>query len=235
MSNIVHLSTDRGYADHGWLKARHSFSFAGYNRSDRMNFGMIRVLNDDEVAPGMGFGTHPHDNMEIVTIPLEGIIAHRDSMGHEETLSPGEVQAMSAGTGITHSEYNGSKTDVLRLLQLWVIPRERGVIPQYEQKAFRLEPDRFTTLVSPDGRDGSLRISQEAIFSRASLSAGVHLPYEIQIPGNGVYFFVIDGKVTIDGERLGRRDALGLWDSDGTDLSCQEDADVLCIEVPMQF
>jgi len=233
MKKVIHRAADRGSADHGWLKARHSFSFAGYHRPDRMSFGLLRVLNDDEIAPGMGFGTHPHDNMEIVTVPLEGAVAHRDSMGHEETISAGEIQAMSAGSGITHSEYNASASDTLRLLQLWVMPARQNVTPQYDQKKFDLDRDVFTTLVSPDGREGSLQINQNAIFSRGVFSEATETSYGIQFPGNGIYLFIIAGDVLIDGETLGPRDAVGITDTDSATFVCGADSDILCVEVPM--
>lgn len=233
MKKVIHRSEDRGFADHGWLKARHSFSFGTYYRPDRSHFGLLRVLNDDEVAPGMGFGAHPHDNMEIVTVPLEGVVAHRDSMGHEEKIVPGEVQAMSAGTGITHSEYNASDVEVLRLLQLWVVPRDQGIEPQYDQKKFDLAAGEFTTLVSPDGRNSSLRINQDAIFSRGVLSAGSTTMYQIQFEGNGVYLFVIDGEIIVDEEVLGKRDAAGIWDTEHIEITSSVAADILCVEVPM--
>ena len=233
MNKIIHRANDRGFADHGWLKARHSFSFANYYKPDRMNFGLLRVLNDDEIAPGMGFGTHPHDNMEIVTIPLEGAIAHRDSMGHEEVVSAGEIQAMSAGSGITHSEYNASKSEPVKLLQLWVMTRDQNITPQYDQKKIELVPDVFTTLVSPDGRDRSLRINQDAVFSRGIFSAGTEVTYEIQFPGNGVYFFIISGDVTFDGETIGTRDAVGVTDTDSVTFVSDGASDVLCVEVPL--
>lgn len=233
MNRIIHPADDRGFADHGWLKARHSFSFADYYRPDRMSFGLLRVLNDDEIAPGMGFGTHPHNNMEIVTVPLHGALVHRDSMGHEETVSAGEIQAMSAGSGITHSEYNASDSETLRLLQLWVLPREQNVTPQYDQKKFDLGSDVFTTLVSPDGRSGSLRISQDAIFSRGVFSAGLEAAYDLQIPGNGMYLFIISGRVSIDGENLGPRDAVGITETESVSFVSEAASDILCIEVPM--
>ena len=233
MTKVIHRADERGFADHGWLKARHSFSFAGYYRPDRMNFGLLRVLNDDEIAPGMGFGTHPHENMEIVTVPLEGAVAHRDSMGHEEAISAGEIQAMSAGSGITHSEFNASNSDTLKLLQLWVMPARQNVTPRYDQKKVDLRADSFTTLVSPDGREDSLRINQDAIFSRGVFSKGIGAAYDIQFSGNGVYFFVISGRVEVDGESLGPRDAMGISGVDAITFKSDVTSDILCVEVPM--
>lgn len=194
MQTSIHRADDRGSADHGWLQARHSFSFAGYYRPDRMHFGMLRVLNDDVIAPGMGFGTHPHDNMEIVTIPLEGALTHRDSMGNVHELRSGQVQAMSAGSGITHSEFNASDRDPVSLLQIWVSPKKRNVEPVYDQKSFEIAAETFTCLVSPDGRNGSLPINQDAYFFRGRFREGTSQSYTMQGPDNGVYIFMIDAR-----------------------------------------
>ncbi|MCH8277288.1 MAG: pirin family protein [Bacteroidetes bacterium] len=233
MQMSIHRADDRGSADHGWLQARHSFSFAGYYRPDRMNFGMLRVLNDDVIGPGRGFGTHPHDNMEIVTIPLEGALTHRDSIGNVHELRSGEVQAMSAGGGITHSEFNASDRDSVSLLQIWVSPKERNVEPVYDQKFFEIANGTFTCLVSPDGGDGSLPVNQDAYFFRGRFKAGTSQSYVMQSPANGVYLFVIDGSIEIADETLERRDAIGVWETSSIEFTASTAADVLFIEVPM--
>ncbi|GMQ81017.1 MAG: pirin family protein [Rhodothermia bacterium] len=235
MQTVFHPGTERGIADHGWLKARHSFSFAGFFNPDRMNFGALRVLNDDVIAPEKGFGTHPHDNMEIVTIPQSGIVEHKDSMGHTQQLVPGEVQAMSAGTGILHSEYNGSSSEPLKLFQLWVLPKERNVEPRYDQRAFSEEgrKNRFQFVASPNGIDESLSINQDAFFSLGDFEVGDTGTYDIQLPPNGCYLFVIEGSVEIEGQTLGPRDAVGFWDAPSLDFHLNENTRLLCIEVPM--
>ena len=235
MQTIYHPGSERGGADHGWLKASHSFSFAGFFNPDRMNFGALRVLNDDIIAPGKGFGTHPHDNMEIVTIPQSGIVEHKDSMGHVQQLLPGEVQAMSAGSGILHSEYNGSATEPLKLFQLWVLPKKRNIEPHYDQRAFPEtgREDRFQFIASPNGIDDSLTINQDAFFSLGDFQGGSQGVYDIQMPPNGCYLFVIEGRVEIESQTLGSRDALGFWEAASIDLDFKENTKLLCIEVPM--
>ncbi|MHB8252817.1 MAG: pirin family protein [Acidiferrobacter sp.] len=234
MEKIIHRAESRGYADHRWLQSHHTFSFANYHNPERMNFGQLRVLNDDVVEPGQGFDTHPHENMEIVSIPLSGALRHKDSMGNVHVVSYGEVQAMSAGTGITHSEYNDSQVEPLNFLQIWVMPREKGIQPRYEQKAFPAA-DRnghFQVIVSPDRREGSLLINQEAYFSLADFPAGSVGHYNIQKAGNGVYCFVIDGRIEVDGELLRKRDAIGLSELSTVTISISKDSQILCIEVP---
>ena len=235
MQTVFHPGSERGSADHGWLKARHSFSFAGFFNPDRMNFGALRVLNDDVIAPGKGFGTHPHDNMEIVTIPQSGIVEHKDSMGHIQKLMPGEVQAMSAGSGIRHSEYNGSSSEPLKLFQLWVLPKERNVEPRYDQRAFPKagRKNQFQIVASPNGIDDSLTINQDAFFSLGDFEGGGAGTYAIQLPPNGCYLFVIEGSVEIEGQALGPRDAVGFWDAPSIDFHLTENTRLLCIEVPM--
>jgi redox-sensitive bicupin YhaK (pirin superfamily) len=233
MKTVVHRANERGHADHGWLQARHSFSFAGFQRADRMHFGMLRVLNDDVIAAGKGFGTHPHDNMEIVTIPLEGTLRHQDSMGNIHDLRSGEVQAMSAGSGITHSEFNASDESPINLLQSWVFPRERNVEPAYDQKAFEIKSGDFTCLVSPDGRSGSLPVKQDTFFLRGRFRSNTAHSHLMQVPDGGAYIFVIDGSIEIFGETLEKRDAMGIWETESVEFTTSTDADILCIEVPM--
>jgi redox-sensitive bicupin YhaK (pirin superfamily) len=236
MPAILHPSQTRGHGDHGWLQARHSFSFAEYHDPARMRFGLLRVLNDDIVAPGMGFDTHPHRNMEIITIPLSGMLAHKDSMGHERTLSPGEVQVMSAGSGLTHSEYNGSDSMPVNLLQIWIFPKVKDIEPAYDQRLFPAEArqNQWQLLVSPDGEGDSLTLNQDAWLSRVDLSAGQSITASKHDASHGLYLFVIDGQVTAGDERLHTRDAIGLEAVTDVSIHAMEDARVLSIEVPMR-
>ena len=236
MKKIVHLAKDRGFADHGWLKAAHSFSFAQYFDPEKVHFGLLRVLNDDIVAPAMGFGMHGHDNMEIVTIPLRGSLAHRDSLGSEGTITPGEVQIMSAGSGIRHSEFNASETEEVNLLQIWVFPKERNIQPRYDQKQFDTTngQNRFQLLVSPDEAEGALWINQDAVFALGDFDAGAGFEYAIKHPGNGAYVFVIEGSIELDDTTLGRRDAAGVYDTGNISFQTKENSKVLVIEVPME-
>lgn len=235
MKKTIHRAETRGQADHGWLKSFHTFSFAEYYDEERMHFGALRVVNDDWIAPGQGFGTHPHKDMEIVTVPLLGTLQHKDSTGGEGLIRKGEVQIMSAGTGIRHSEFNASKSDPCALLQIWVLPGKLGIPPRYEQKEFSTagRKDRFQTVVSPDRREGSVWINQNAFFSLADISAGKKVQYELGSPGNAVYLFVISGKCMIAGESLGARDAIGISDSQSTEIEASEASELLAIEVPL--
>lgn len=234
MEKVIHKAEDRGHANHGWLDAHHSFSFANYYNPERTRFGVLRVLNDDIIQAGEGFGTHPHDNMEIVTIPLSGELAHKDSTGNKEVIRKNEVQIMSAGSGLTHSEFNNSKTDEINLLQLWVFPKERDTKPRYDQKVF--EPadrqNKIQTLVSPKD-ENALWINQDAYFSRADIDKEVDVEYELNTKKNGVYIFVIEGKVEIDGELLSKRDAMGVTEADKIKITAKEKSEVLLIEVPL--
>jgi redox-sensitive bicupin YhaK (pirin superfamily) len=236
MRKTVHLAKDRGFADHGWLKAAHSFSFAQYFDPQKVHFGLLRVLNDDIVAPGMGFGMHGHDNMEIVTIPLRGVLAHKDSLGSEGTIVPGEVQIMSAGSGIRHSEFNGSSTEEVNLLQIWVFPKERNIQPRYDQKQFdpAQAENRFQLLVAPDEAEGALWINQDAVFALGDFDAGSDFNYSIKHPGNGAYVFVIEGTIELDNTTLGCRDAAGVYETENIPFLVKEKAKVLVIEVPME-
>jgi quercetin 2,3-dioxygenase len=236
MTNIIlHKADTRGAANHGWLQARHSFSFANFYNPERVHFGVLRVLNDDIVAPGMGFGTHPHDNMEIITIPLEGDLEHRDSMGNTAVIKNGDVQVMSAGTGITHSEYNKNKDQYLKLLQIWVIPNKRNVTPRYGEKTLNLADrhNRLQTIVSPDGANDSMWIHQDAWFSMAHLDKEVSVDYRLNRTGNGIYVFLISGSITVNNQLLESRDALGLWNTEELHITATSDAEVLLMEVPM--
>ena len=232
---MYHENQSRGLADHGWLKSRHTFSFADYYNPERMNFGLLRVLNDDIVTPSMGFGTHPHENMEIISIPLSGSLRHQDSMGNKHIISTGEVQIMSAGSGITHSEYNNSSSEDVNFLQIWVLPKERNIIPKYDQKVFDEgnRKNRFQLLVSPEKSEETVLINQDAWFSLADIEAEKQVAYEKNDKKNGVYFFVLEGKVKIDGHDIKRRDGLGLIDGETYPVFAQTKTQLLATEVPL--
>ena len=235
MKPIYHQNQSRGLADHGWLKSRHTFSFANYYDPERMNFGILRVLNDDIVTPSMGFGTHPHENMEIISIPLSGSLRHQDSMGNKHIISTGEVQIMSAGSGITHSEYNNSSSEDVNFLQIWVLPKERDITPRYDQKVFDEgnRKNRFQLLVAPENSEETVLINQDAWFSLADIEAEKQVAYEKNDKKNGVYFFVIEGNVKIEGHDIKRRDGLGLIDGETYPISAQTKTQLLAIEVPL--
>lgn len=235
MKKIIHKAKDRGIQDHGWLKAAHSFSFAQYHDPSKMNFGLLRVLNDDIVAPGMGFGNHGHDNMEIVTIPLKGSLSHKDSLGSIGNISAGEVQMMSAGNGIQHSEFNGSSTEEVNLLQIWVFPKERNIQPRYDQQKYDLKSgnNSFVILASSEKAPGVMWINQDAVFSLGTFDKSTTTCYTFKHPGNGAYVFLIDGEIEIDGSKLDRRDAVGVYDTEKINISVREDSQILIIEVPM--
>ena len=236
MKTIKHLANTRGAANHGWLKSHHSFSFANYYNPERMNFGVLRVLNDDIVQPKMGFGTHPHQNMEIISIPLRGALSHKDNMNNKRSIEVGEVQVMSAGTGLTHSEFNDSKTEEVNFLQLWIVPEEQNVTPNYEQKLFDVQGrvNKFQTLVSPQDNlvEGSLGIHQQASILTGSFDKGKESSYTIN-KGKGVYIFLLEGEIEVSGETLYKRDALGVWDTDSIIIKSQENSEILLIDVPM--
>ncbi len=235
MKLTVHRSGCRGHADHGWLKTWHSFSFASYYNPDRMHFGALRVLNDDIIEAGMGFGTHPHDNMEIITIVLDGELEHRDSMGNGSVIRPGEVQVMSAGTGIKHSEFNHSEANEAKLLQIWVFPDKKNVEPRYGQAKFEEDEmnGKWRTVVSPDGQDESLWIHQQAWFSLGDFRPGSTVGYQLKKADNLIYLFVISGEVEVGAEKLNQRDALGIEQIYSTiDLKINQQSKILVMEVP---
>lgn len=236
MEKILYWAKDRGIQDHGWLKAAHSFSFANYHDPAKVHFGLLRVLNDDIIAPGKGFGMHEHDNMEIVTIPLRGALAHKDSLGSEGYIGPGEIQVMSAGKGIRHSEFNGSSTEDVNLLQIWVFPKERNIEPRFDQKKFDLEKthNAFLTVVSPETEGGAMWINQDAFFSLGNFASGSAGTYKIKHPGNGAYIFMIEGIAEISGEELSKRDAIGVYNTKEIELKFAENSRVLIIEIPME-
>ena len=239
MSNtILHKSNTRGDADHGWLHSRHTFSFAGYHDPGRVHFGALRVLNDDYVAAGRGFGAHPHDNMEIISIPLEGDLEHKDSMGNTTVIKHGDIQVMSAGTGIMHSEYNKSKENPVKFLQIWVFPNKRNVEPRYDQ--ITLNPidrkNKLQQILSPNADDEGVWIHQDAWFHLGSFDKDTTFEYNLKKTGNGVYAFVLRGDFEINGNLLNERDGLGITDADLLKIKAtSQDAEILLMEVPMQF
>ena len=235
-NTVLHKADTRGHADHGWLNAYHSFSFASWYNPDRIQFGMLRVLNDDTVAPGMGFGTHPHDNMEIITIPLEGDLAHKDSMGNAATIKTGDVQVMSAGTGIQHSEFNPNADQRTTLFQIWVFPKVRNVEPRYQQITLDTteQKNNFAQILSPNPDDAGVWIHQDAWFHLADFEAGYTKTYELKKEGNGLYVFVISGTITVDGQELETRDGIGINEFKTLDFKATTDAKFLLMEIPMK-
>ncbi len=235
MKTILHKASTRGRANHGWLDSHHTFSFAGYSDPARVHFGALRVLNDDVVKGGGGFGQHPHDNMEIISIPLRGTLEHRDNTGGHGIIKSGEVQIMSAGSGISHSEKNASETDDVNFLQIWVFPKERDITPHYDQKFFDAAQriNAFKTVVGPAKDADNLWINQDAWFTLGTLTKDFSGEYALNQSTNGVYAFVIDGDVTINGQELNRRDGFGIWDIDKLSIAAKSNAEVLLIEVPM--
>ncbi len=236
MKTILYKSSERGHANHGWLDSYHSFSFASYYDPKKVHFGALRVLNDDTVHPGYGFGKHPHENMEIVSIPLFGDLEHKDSTGRHEIIRQNDVQIMSAGSGILHSESNANKDKEVKFLQIWVFPKEHNIEPRYEQKTFRPE-DRVNTIqtvVAPDD-DTAVHINQDAWFSLSKLENETTITYDVKKESNGVYVFVIDGDVAVDGQQLAKRDALGISEAGAITVKANSNAEVLFIEVPMNI
>jgi redox-sensitive bicupin YhaK (pirin superfamily) len=238
MANIIiHRSESRGLADHGWLKSRHTFSFANYYDPERVHFGALRVLNDDTVEAGQGFGKHPHDNMEIISIPLEGDLEHKDSMGNTAVIRSGDVQVMSAGTGIFHSEYNKNEDREVKFLQIWVFPNKKNVTPRYDQ--ISLKPDdrhnKFQQVLSPNASGEGVWIHQNAWFHLGKFDRGVSSEYKIKSEGNGVYAFILSGNVSINGQRLNSRDGMGTWDIEKLSVQAESEAEILLMEIPMIF
>lgn len=235
MKTILHRAETRGHADHGWLNTHHTFSFAGYHNPDRMNFGALRVLNDDIVAPGMGFGKHPHDNMEIVSIPLQGDLEHQDSMGNKSVIREGDIQVMSAGTGVFHSEYNPNNDKETHFLQIWLFPRERNLAPRYDQISIRevAVPNRFYQILSPNKREQGVWINQDAWFSMAHFDSGATDNYTLKRSGNGVYVFVLEGCLKTNNIELNARDGLGVTDIVEINVSAVTPSKVLLMELPM--
>ncbi|MBK7428568.1 MAG: pirin family protein [Saprospiraceae bacterium] len=235
-NTVLHKANSRGLANHGWLESRHTFSFANYHNPERMHFGVLRVLNDDRVDPGKGFGTHPHDNMEIISIPLEGDLEHKDSMGNVAVIRNGDIQAMSAGTGITHSEYNKNKDKKVKFLQIWLFPNKRNVTPRYDQ--ISLNPaerkNKFQQILSPNPKDAGVWINQDAWFHLGTFKKGVSTDYIIKKPGNGVYAFILKGTANIENQALEPRDGFGIWNTSKISIkSTSDDTEILLMEVPM--
>ena len=237
MKKIFHASSTRGEANHGWLHAKHSFSFANYFDPKRIQFGALRVLNDDIIAPGMGFGSHPHDNMEIITIPLEGALEHKDSMDNIGVIEADEIQVMSAGTGVFHSEYNKNKDKEVKVLQLWVLPKEKNVTPRYDQKSIKelKKPNTLYPIVTPDPNGPAMWIHQDAWFHMGDFNQSTEIEYKINKAGNGVYVFLIEGSAEIAGEAIKKRDALGIWETDNFILKMASNSRILLIEVPLNL
>lgn len=237
MNTILHKANTRGHANHGWLDSHHSFSFANYHNPERMNFGVLRVLNDDQVSAGNGFGKHPHDNMEIISIPLEGDLEHQDNMGNETVIREGDIQVMSAGTGVFHSEYNRNKDKQVKFLQIWLFPNKRNVTPRYDQVSIRnLEKkNELYQILSPNKDDDGVWIHQDSWFHMGSLDKDITTTYKVKKPGNGVYVFVLAGDVTIANQKLNKRDGFGVWDTDQIDIKADSDTKLLLMEVPMNI
>lgn len=238
MKTELHPANERGHANHGWLDSYHSFSFATYFNPAREKFGCLRVLNDDTVEGGTGFDLHPHNNMEIVSIILEGALEHRDSIGNIQVILPGEVQVMTAGTGIYHAEYNHSETEPVKFFQLWIFPREKGLKPRYNQLLFEdLEKqDELITLVTPDTnqQENALWIHQDAYISKIKLTKEHEFEYKIRIPGNGVFVFVIEGTIEVNNNSLSARDAVGVSETTSIHVQASDNSKVLFIEIPMR-
>jgi quercetin 2,3-dioxygenase len=234
-NTVLHKAETRGNANHGWLNSMHTFSFANYYNPDRMHFGALRVLNDDTVEEGMGFGTHPHDNMEIISIPLEGDLEHKDSMGNVSVIKHGDIQVMSAGTGIFHSEFNKNKDQRVKFLQIWVFPNKKNVSPRYDQISLN-RADRHNKLqqiLSPNPEDAGVWIYQKAWFHLGRFDKGVSTDYNIKANGNGVYTFVLSGDITVNNQKLNARDGFGIWEVDKISVKADTDAEFLLMEVPM--
>ncbi|MCO6497255.1 MAG: pirin family protein [Chitinophagaceae bacterium] len=236
MKTVFHSAKTRGFADHGWLKSHHSFSFAGYSNPNRIHFGTLRVLNDDYVEGGMGFGKHPHHNMEIISIPIEGDLKHGDDMGNSGVIRKGDVQVMSAGRGVVHSEMNANTVEPVKFLQIWVFPNKQNVTPRYGQINYLddIVKNEFQQIVSPDPEGKGAWIHQEAWFSIAEFDAGTKKTYTIRKEGNGAYIFVLKGHLRIGDQELGQRDALGIWDTESFEVEAMEDTEFLLMDIPLE-
>ncbi len=235
--SILHKADTRGHANHGWLDSKHTFSFANYYNPERMHFGVLRVLNDDQVAPGMGFGTHPHENMEIISIPLEGDLEHKDSMGNIAVIRHGDIQVLSAGTGITHSEYNKNKDKEVKFLQIWIFPNKQNVTPRYSQISLKIEDrhNNFQQIISPNSDDDGAWINQNAWFSMGNFDSEFETTYNLKSSQNGVYIFVLEGEIEVNGQILSKRDGLGIWDIENFNMKALSNCDVLLMDVPMDL
>jgi redox-sensitive bicupin YhaK (pirin superfamily) len=234
--SVIHKAGTRGEANHGWLKSAHTFSFASYYNPERIQFGALRVLNDDQVDGGMGFGDHPHDNMEIISIALEGSLQHEDSMGNVTVIEPGEIQVMSAGTGIYHKEFNKEADKPVKFLQIWVFPNKRNVEPRYDQQRFDLEghKNELLQVLSPNEADAGVWIYQDAWFHLGKFDRDTEINHALHLKGNGIYVFVLKGEVVIDGQELSTRDGFGIWDTDAINIKASSGSELLLMEIPMQ-
>ncbi len=232
---VIHRSNTRGHANHGWLDSHHTFSFAQYYNPERMHFGVLRVLNDDVVAGGMGFGTHPHDNMEIISIPLQGDLMHKDSMGNTQVISEGDVQIMSAGSGITHSEYNKNQNEKVNFLQIWIYPNKKNVTPRYDQLSFKKEDrkNKLQQVISPFTENEGISIHQDAWFHLGDFDSGESTTYQLKKKGNGVYLFLLEGSIEIEDNLLEKRDGIGIWETDDIKINAKSNSEFLIMEVPM--
>lgn len=237
MKHILHKAETRGFANHSWLKSYHTFSFGNYYNPERMHFGALRVLNDDSVEGGRGFGEHPHDNMEIISIPLEGNLAHKDSMGNEVVIKSGDIQVMSAGTGVYHSEYNQNKNEWAKFLQIWIYPNKKNIDPRYDQKNLKVEDrhNKLQQILSPDPTDNGVWIYQDSWFSLGKFDPDIRSEYKMRKEGNGVYVFILKGEITLNGIKLSTRDGLGIWETNHVELSADSEVEFLLMEVPMKF
>ncbi len=237
MSTVIHRAETRGHANHGWLNSYHTFSFAGYHNPERMHFGVLRVLNDDKVHAGKGFGKHPHDNMEIISIPLEGDLEHKDSIGNTTVIKEGDIQVMSAGTGVHHSEYNKNHDKDVNFLQIWVFPNKRNVVPRYDQISIKAieELNKFYQVLSPNKEDQGVWIHQDAWFSIGKFEKGNSDSYAIKKPDNGVYVFVLEGSVEVNNQELAKKDGMGIWNTNTVNISATTNSRVLLMDVPMNI
>jgi len=236
-NTVLHKANTRGLADLGWLNSYHTFSFSNYYNAERMNFGVLRVLNDDTVAAGMGFGTHGHQNMEIISIPLEGDLEHQDSMGNKTVIKNGDIQVMSAGTGIQHSEYNRNKDSLVKFLQIWVIPNQQNVTPRYDQITLNPEDrkNKLQQILSPNPEDEGVWIHQDAWFHLGQFDKNITATYQLKKEGNGLYAFILKGNLTINGQELETRDGFGIWDFNEVEIKAISDTEFLLMEVPMKL
>ncbi|WP_221259971.1 pirin family protein [Flavobacterium okayamense] len=232
---VLHKAESRGLADHGWLKSYHTFSFANYYNPERVNFGVLRVLNDDTVAPGMGFGTHPHENMEIISIPLEGDLEHQDSMGNTTVIKHGDIQIMSAGTGVKHSEYNKNKDSLVKFLQIWVFPNKKNVTPRYDQITLNVKDrhNKLQQILSPNAEDAGVWIHQNAWFYMGNFDKNFTTDYKVHDKKNGLYVFVLKGNIVVGEQNLKTRDGYGIWNFDSVIITSKSDSEILLMEVPM--
>lgn len=237
MKTVLHKANTRGHGDHGWLNSYHSFSFANYHNPERMNFGVLRVLNDDFVAAGRGFGTHPHNNMEIISIPLEGDLQHMDDMGNSTVIKEGDIQVMSAGTGVSHSEYNKNQNEPVKFLQIWIFPNKKNVTPRYDQISItdNATKNSLYQIVSPNPNDEGVWLHQDAWFHLGNYDSGKMDSYTLKKENNGVYIFLLEGEIEINDQLLTKRDGFGIWETSSFTIKTNTEAKVLVMEVPMSL